>query len=423
MTSFDRSHDLFERAERVIPLGTQTLSKHPSQWVQGAHPRYLVRGRGAHVWDVDGNEYVDFPMALGPVLLGYAEPVVDDAVRRQLDDGITFTLMHPLEVEVAERIVALCPGVDAVRFGKSGSDAVSAAVRAARAITGRDRVLVAGYHGWHDWYIASTTRDAGVPKAVVDLTATFTFGDLASLERALETYPDEVAAVVLEPSGATVPEPGYLEAVVDLTRRHGAVSVFDEVITGFRLAPGGARERYGVQPDLSCYGKALGNGMPISAVGGRAAVMAVFKEVFYSGTHGGEALSLAAAGAVLDAIADGEVLGHIERLGSDLQQGLRALVDEHGVAHLVTVGGEPHRTVVGFPGPDELVHKSWVQQCLGQAGVLFNGSLFPCFRHTEDDVALALDAFDGALGALGRGEDVAARLVGPPVEPVFRPVR
>src|SRR5207253_5875359 len=159
-------------------MGTQTLSKSPTQFVQGVSPIYLQRGKGAHVWDVDGNEYVDYPMALGPVLLGYAEPVVDDAIRLQLQDGITFTLMHPLEVEVAERIVALCPGVEAVRFAKSGSDAVSAAVRAARALTGRDRVVAAGYHGWHDWYVGTTTRNRGVPAAVQGLTTAIPYGDL-----------------------------------------------------------------------------------------------------------------------------------------------------------------------------------------------------------------------------------------------------
>ncbi|HOT81036.1 MAG TPA: aminotransferase class III-fold pyridoxal phosphate-dependent enzyme, partial [Microthrixaceae bacterium] len=163
MTSLDRSREWWARAERVIPLGTQTLSKSPTQFVQGASPIFLEHGRGAHVWDVDGNEFIDYPMALGPVILGYAEPVVNRAIERQLADGITFTLMHPLEVEVAERIVAMCPGVEAVRFAKTGSDAVSAAVRAARALTSRDAVAVAGHHGWHDWYVGTTTRDLGVP--------------------------------------------------------------------------------------------------------------------------------------------------------------------------------------------------------------------------------------------------------------------
>ncbi|MCB0964626.1 MAG: aminotransferase class III-fold pyridoxal phosphate-dependent enzyme, partial [Acidimicrobiales bacterium] len=319
MRRFDASEAWWARARRVIPLGTQTLSKHPSQWVRAVHPTHLVRGRGAHLWDVDGNEWIDEPMALGPILLGYAEPVVDDAIRAQLDDGITFTLMHPLEVEVAERIVAMCPGVERVRFAKSGSDATSAAIRAARAHTGRDRVISVGYHGWHDWYIGSTTRDKGVPAAVQELTSAIAYGDLDALADELAAHPGEVAAVVLEPSGATVPPPGYLQGLVDACREAGVVSVFDEVITGFRLAPGGARERYGVQPDLSCYGKALGNGMPVAAVGGSAELMAEFEEVFFSGTHGGEALSLAAARAVLDTVADGTVLAQIEARGRRFQ--------------------------------------------------------------------------------------------------------
>ena len=231
--SLAHSDDWWERAQRVIPLGTQTLSKSPTQFVQGATPIFLQRGRGAHVWDVDGYEYLDYPMALGPVLLGYTDPRVDDAVRDQLRDGITFTLMHPLEVEVAERIVAMCPGVEAVRFAKSGSDAVSAAVRACRAITGRDAVLVAGYHGWHDWYIGSTTRDRGVPGAVKELTSSFVFDDIESLAEAFGAATQPVAAVVLEPSGVHVPSPGYLQAVVDLAHDHGALVVFDEIIVGF----------------------------------------------------------------------------------------------------------------------------------------------------------------------------------------------
>jgi len=416
--TFDRSRSLFERASRVIPLGTQTLSKSPTQYVQGVHPLYLERGRGAHVWDVDGTEWVDEPMALGPVLLGYCEPLIDDAIRAQLQDGITFTLMHPLEVEVAERIVAMCPGVEAVRFCKSGSDAVSAAVRAARAHTGRDRVVVAGYHGWHDWYIGSTTRNRGVPAVVGDMTNTVPFGDLDAVGDALGGH--DVAAIVIEPSGATSPPPGYLEGLVGQARATGTVSVFDEVITGFRLAPGGARERYGVVPDLSCYGKALGNGMPIAAVAGHWDVMAEFEDVFFSGTHGGETLSLAAARAVLDVIADGRVLAEIEARGRRLLDGLEAMVARYGIDGLVTVGGEPQRVVVGFGGDEPLLTKSWVQQCQAQAGCLFNGSLFMCARHTDEDIQRMLGGFDHAFAALAAGEDIATALAGPPVQPVFR---
>jgi glutamate-1-semialdehyde aminotransferase len=420
MSRFDQSLAWWARAERVIPLGTQTFSKSPTQFVQGATPIFLERGRGAHVWDVDGNEYIDYPMALGPVILGYAEPAVDAAISAQLRDGITFTLMHPLEVEVAERIVEMCPGVEAVRFAKSGSDAVSAAVRAARAITGRDVVLSGGYHGWHDWYIGTTTRDAGVPDSVAALTIAFPFGDIEALAATLDAVAGTVAAVVIEPAGATVPTPAYLQAVVDLAHSHGALAIFDEVITGFRLARGGARERYGVIPDLSCYGKALGNGMPISAVAGAWEVMAVFEEIFFSGTHGGEALSLAAARAVLDTVADGSVLAGIETMGRRLLDGFVSRVASHGVAERVTVGGEPQRTVVSFPGADALITRSWVQQTFAQAGILFNGSMFICARHTDADIDRTIEAFDHSLSAIANGDDLRARLVGEPVQPVFR---
>ncbi len=412
------SHAWWARAERAIPLGTQTFSKMPGQYVRGVSPIFIARGRGSHVWDVDGNEYVDFPMALGPVILGYAEQSVDDAIRRQLDDGITFTLPNPLEVEVAERIIAMCPGVDMVRFGKTGSDAVSAAVRAARAATGRDNVVVTGYHGWHDWFIGTTTRAAGIPAAVRELTAAVAFNDLAALDAALGAAP--VAAVVLEPAGAEVPADGYLAGVVELAHRRGALVVFDEVITGFRLAPGGAAERYGVTPDLAAYGKALGNGMPISAVGGRADVMRVFEEIFYSGTHGGETLSLAAARAVLDQLADGTVLARINELGRSLQSALRELVVRHEVGARVRVSGEPERTVVTFPRDDDLAVKSLVQQTFADRGILFNGSMFICHRHSSTDIARAIDAFDAAFTLLSSGDDPAMLLRGVPAEAVFR---
>jgi glutamate-1-semialdehyde aminotransferase len=420
VTGLERSRQWWARAEQVIPLGTQTLSKSPTQFVQGVSPIFLARGSGSHVWDVDGNEYVDFPMALGPVILGYAEPAVDDAIRAQLADGITFTLMHPLEVEVAERMVALCPGVEAVRFAKSGSDALSGAIRAARAYTGREHVLVGGYHGWHDWYIGTTTRDRGVPGATQELTHAFAYGDREGLEQVLERHRGQVAAIVLEPSGATVPDAGYLASVVEAAHRHGALCVFDEIITGFRLAPGGAAERYGVVPDLACYGKALGNGMPVAAVGGGWEIMAVFEEIFFSGTHGGEALSLAAARVVLDTLADGTVLAGIESIGQRMRGGIIELIERHDVGGRVSVGGEPQRSVVGFGGDDPLVDKSWVQQTLAEHGVLFNGSMFICARHTPADIDRALEAFDAAFAALADDAPVEGRLKGPAVQAVFR---
>ncbi len=276
------------------------------------------------MWDVDGNRYVDFPMALGPMILGHAWPAVNEAIERQLADGITFTLPHPIELEVAERVVAQIPGAERIRFGKTGSDANSAAIRIARAVTGRDGVIVGGYHGWHDWFISTTTRDLGVPEAVKALTSAFDVDDLASLDAALAAQAGvgETAAVILEPSGLTEPAPAHLQALCDRARAAGALVMFDEIITGFRLAPGGAQERYGVRADLATFGKALGNGMPISAIAGPAEYMDRLEEIFFSGTHGGETLSMAAARATLDEMT-GEVYAGLESKGLRLRQASR----------------------------------------------------------------------------------------------------
>src|SRR5262249_17298591 len=231
------------------------------------------------VLDVDGNEYTDWSMAIGPVILGYGDPAVDAAIRRQLDDGITFSLMHPLEVEVAERIHEMIPNAEAVRYSKTGAEVTSAAVRLARAFTGRDRVLCCGYHGWHDWSIAVTDRHRGIPEIVRSLTHTFPYNDLEALGAAFD---DEVACVILEPVVFEEPAAGFLRGVRDLCRRNGALLVFDEMWTGFRLAAGGAQERYGVLPDLATYSKAVANGMPLSVLTGRRDVMDLLeRDVFF----------------------------------------------------------------------------------------------------------------------------------------------
>ncbi|HTT72468.1 MAG TPA: aminotransferase class III-fold pyridoxal phosphate-dependent enzyme, partial [Anaeromyxobacteraceae bacterium] len=216
----EASDALYRRAQGLIPGATQTLAKGPGQYVKGVAPKYLRRGRGCRVWDVDGNEYLDFNMGIGPISLGYAYPVVDEAIRAQLEDGITFSQMHPLEVEVAERLRRLVPGAERVRFSKTGCDVTSAAVRLARAYTGRERVLCCGYHGWHDWYIAVTDRNRGVPETVGALTHTFQYNDLDSV---LEAIDEEVACVILEPVVFEEPRDGFLEALRALCDAHGAV--------------------------------------------------------------------------------------------------------------------------------------------------------------------------------------------------------
>ena len=416
---------LLERARRIIPAYTQTLSKNPTQWIPGVAPSYLARGSGAHVWDVDGNRYIDFPMALGPVILGHAHPAVNDAITRQLQNGIVFTLPHPIEVDVAERVVELVPGAERVRFGKTGSDATSAAIRLARACTGRESILVCGYHGWHDWYIGSTSRALGVPQAVRDLTGTFKFNNLPSLDEALDSRHGQVAAVILEPCSAEEPAPGFLEGVVTRAHAAGAIVVFDEIITGFRLAPGGAQERYGVQADLSAFGKALGNGMPISALVGKAEFMDRLVDVFFSGTHGGETLSLAAAQAVLDHL-DAQAYEDLFANGEYLRAGVQHAIESAGVADWVRISGAAPRTVVTVREPDTpgpgLPAKTLIQQELVKRGVLFNGSNFICLAHSREDLDQAIDAYQAAFSRLADGleGDLASLLEGPPLHAAFR---
>jgi glutamate-1-semialdehyde aminotransferase len=402
------------------------MSKGPSQWAQACAPGYLARGRGARVQDVDGRWYLDFPMALGPIVLGYAHPAVDEAIRRQLRDGIVFTLPHPLELDVAQRLVELVPNAQRVRFAKSGSDVTSAAIRLARAITGRELVLTSGYHGWHDWYIGSTSWSAGVPQAVRELTQTVVWGDLEDLRAKLARRPGEVAAVILEPAGRAEPTSDYLTGVVELAHEHGALAVFDEVITGLRLAPGGAQERYAVSADLVCLGKALGNGMPIAALAGPAAIMDALEGVFFSGTHSGETLSLAAALATLDVMTSQPVHEHLWRLGARLQEGIHAAIARAGLEQWVACGGAAPWTIVEVrepvPAGVELAAKTLLQQEMLRRGVLYNGSNFICLAHDEDAVDEALDAYQGAFGRLAQAlpDDVERLLESEPVTQIFR---
>jgi len=420
------SYRLKVRAQRLIPSCSQTFSKGPSQFVQGVAPVFLARGRGSHVWDVDGNEYIDYPMALGPIILGHNYPAVTEAVTRQLQDGSTFSLPHPLEVEVAEILVDTIPCAEMVRFGKNGSDVTSAAVRVARAYTGREMVACCGYHGWQDWYIGTTTRRRGVPRAVQELTRTFEYNNSESLARLFAQYPDRIATVIMEPVGVQDPLPGFLRQVEDLTRRHGALLVFDEVVTGFRVALGGAQQHYGVTPDLACFGKAMANGFPLAAIVGRREVMELFDEIFFSFTFGGEAVSLAATKATITELREQNVIAHLWEQGQRLKDGYYVLAREYGLEKFTECQGLPPHTVAVFRderGQESLVMKSlFMQECL-KRGVLFSGVQNICFSHSSADIDTTLRVYRSAMEILARAVaagKVRESLEGEPVEPVFR---
>lgn len=424
----DRSMHLLEAAAERIPSASQTFSKRPKQYVRGVTPVFVERAEGCRVFDVDGNAYLDYPMALGPVVLGHCHPHVTRAVQEQLGKGTTFSLPHPLEVEVADLLAEIIPCAEMVRFGKNGSDATSGAVRVARAFTSRDVVAVCGYHGWQDWYVASTSRNAGVPKTVQRLTVKFHYNDLDSLRQVFEEHPDEVAAVVMEPVGVTDPKEGFLEGVRDLTHEHGALLVFDEIVTGFRLALGGAQEHYGVEPDLACFGKAMANGYPLSSVVGRRDVMELFDEVFFSFTFGGEALSLAACKATIGFMQEHDVVAHLWEQGKRLKDGTNVLARHYGIDDHVRCVGLPPRTALKFvdtSGSEWIELKSlFIQECV-KRGVLVAGSHLVSHSHGAAEIDETLRVYRTVfeiLSAAIEAQDVAQRLEGPPVEPVFRSV-
>ena len=421
-----RSMELKAKAELLIPGCSQTFSKAPSQFVQGVAPVFIARGKGSHVWDVDGNEYIDYPMGLGPVILGHNYPAVTAAVIEQMNAGTTFSLPHPLEVELAEMIVEIVPCAEMVRFGKNGSDATSGAIRVARAYTGRDIVACCGYHGWQDWYIGTTTRDRGVPESVKKLTIPFNYNDVASLERIFAEHPQQVAAVIMEPIGVSEPAGNFLQKIRELTPKEGALLIFDEIITGFRLSLGGAQEYFGITPDLACFGKAMGNGYPISVIAGRKEIMRLFDEVFYSFTFGGEILSLAASKATIREMKEKNVIAHLWGQGTRLKDGFNVLAREYHIEHHVECIGLPPRTVINFKnnaGTIWLELKSLFQQECLKRGILFTGGQNICFSHSNMDVEYTLRVYRTVLEICAQAiqaNEVIAKLEGKPVSPVFR---
>jgi glutamate-1-semialdehyde aminotransferase/spore coat polysaccharide biosynthesis protein SpsF (cytidylyltransferase family) len=422
----DRSQAWLARSRKVIPGCSQTFSKSYSQYVQGVAPIFLQRGQGCRVWDVDGNEYLDYVQGLLPNILGYAHPEVNAAVAAQLSQGHSFSLPHPLEVELAERLVRLIPCAEMVRFGKNGSDATAGAVRAARAFTGRDHIACCGYHGWQDWYIGSTTRNAGVPGAVRDLTHPFPYNDLEALAQVLEEHPGDFAAVIMEPFNFVEPEPDYLQGVKDLVHKHGALLIFDEICTGVHLGLGGAQKLFGVTPDLACFGKAMGNGFPISCVLGRADVMKIFEEIFFSFTFAGEVASMAAAMKVLDILEHTPALAQMEAQGRRLQDGVRALAKQARLEARFRCVGRPTWSLLKFldaEGKDSFLERSLFQQEVVKRGILILVTHNMTAAHDELTTERTLETYASVLKTLAdwlSDPNPARFLEGPMVQAIFR---
>ena len=423
-----RSRALFEEAERLMPGGTQLLSRRPSLFLPGAWPVYAERAKGCRIWDIDGNEYVDFLAGFGPFVLGYGCEAVDRAVIEQVRRTTCSTLNNPLEVEVAQILTEAVPCAEMVRFSKCGGEADAMAIRVARGYTGRDRVLFCGYHGWHDWYIAANLASAealnahllpgvsprGVPKGLAGTAIPFEYNNLDSLRGALEAHRGEVAAIIMEACRSKAPAPGYLEGVRRLATEHGAVLIFDEVVTGFRLARGGAQEYFGVTPDLTTFAKALGNGYPLSAVVGRRGVMEGAATQFISSLYWSDAIGLAAAKATLEEMRRVDAQRLLWERGRLLKEGLTEAIARRGVP-AQCAGYEPMLSLA-FEGGDAGLRKAMMsvyQQEMLRRGFLAGAGHPLSVAHTEEVIAGFVAAADEAFAEVRAGldaGDLASRL-------------
>lgn len=432
--SFARSNELRARAHRVIPGGAHTYAKGDDQYPVLA-PGFIDRGSGCLVWDVDGNKYIEYGMGLRAVTLGHANPVVDKAVMEAVSRGLNFTRPSAFEVEVAEEVLGfLAPSGDRmIKFGKNGSDATSAAVRLARAVTGRDKVALADqpFFSVDDWFIGATDMSDGVPRVVRELSLVFHYGSLESLRRLFDAHPRQIAAVVLEAARNDAPPSGFLEGVQRLCRENGTLLILDEMITGFRWHPQGAAAYYGLDPDLATFGKAMGNGYSVSALIGRREIMErgglrtnQARVFLLSLTHGAETTGLAAARAVVRLYREAEVIPHLWHMGQRLLDGLHEISASHGLSAQVEPLGMPCNLVFttrdADGNPSQPLRALLLQELISR-GVLAP-SLVVSYAHTERVIEQTLAAFDQALAvyreALENGVD--RYLIGRPVQPVFR---
>ncbi|MEW2499458.1 glutamate-1-semialdehyde 2,1-aminomutase [Amycolatopsis sp. NPDC047767] len=429
-----RSRAANERLHRVIPGGAHTYAKGEDQYPEHLAP-VISHGRGAHVWDVDGNEYVEYGSGLRSVSLGHAHPRVTEAVRREIERGSNFARPSIVEAEAAERFLENVPTADMVKFTKNGSDATTAAVRLARAVTGRPLVALCADHAFFstdDWFIGTTAMAAGIPGEITDLTVRFPYGDLAATESLLQQHDGQIACLILEAATQQDPPDGYLAGLRDLAHRHGALLVFDEMITGFRFSEHGAQGLFGVTPDLSTFGKALGNGFAVSALAGKREFMELGglrdsrdRVFLLSTTHGAETHSLAAAIAVMDTYEAEDVTARLHALGARLAAGVREVAASHDVADHVVVRGRDSNLVFGTLDASGAPSQDYRTLFLRQ--LVTGGVLGPSFvvsaALTDADIDHTVEVVSGACvvyrKALDAG-DPSPWLGGRPVKPVFR---
>jgi glutamate-1-semialdehyde 2,1-aminomutase len=424
-----RGQRLYEEARRLIPGGTQLLSKRPELFAPGQWPTYFGEAHGCEVIDLDGRHFLDFTHnGVGACLLGYAHPVVTAAVVRRVTLGSMSSLNSPEEVELARQLLNLHPWAERVRFARCGGEAMAVAARIVRADTGRDVIAFCGYHGWCDWYLAANLgadhaldghllpglSPAGVPRGLRGTALPFGYNRVDELREIVRQHGRHLAAVIMEPTRNTEPAPGFLDDVRSLCDDCGARLMLDEITTGFRLARGGVHLRYGIDPDLAVFAKALGNGHPIAAIVGKAAIMEAAQDSFLSSTYWSESVGPTAALATLRVMDEMDVPLHVARIGRRTCGGVGALATTHGLP--LKVGGLPALTTLSFDHPESAALLTLFSVRMLRHGFLAGGAFYPTLAHQDRHVDSYLAAVDTVFAELAdalRCGDVRARIGGP----------
>jgi len=430
---FSNSLKFNKRFHEIIPGGSHTYAKGDDQYPEFALP-YIVRGEGCHIWDLDGNEFIEYGMGLRAVPLGHAYKPVVSAVYNQIRKGNNFIRPATIELECAEKLLGFIKGAEMVKFGKNGSDATSAAIRLSRAYTGRDIVAICGSHPFFsadDWFIGTTPMSAGVPKAVQELTVKFQYNEIGSVKSLFETYPNKIACVIMEPEKEEEPVNNFLQEVQKLCNDNDTVFILDEMITGFRWHNNGAQGLHGITPDLSTFGKALGNGFSVAALVGKRELMRRGgidhdkERVFLmSLTHGAESTGLAAALEVMDIYEREPVVDTLWRQGEKLEAGINKSIDEHKLNEYVRIMGRPcclvYSTLDDQKHPSQPFRTLLLQETI-KRGILATG-LIVSYSHTDADIDRTIEVFHEALHVYRKAldEGVDKYLIGRPVKPVWR---
>ena len=400
------SKNLLERARRVIPHQTGTFSRAASSYVEGIYPLYVKSGHGSHFTDVDGNDYLDYLMALGPITLGYNYPVMNEAIIKQLNDGILFSLPHPVEVELSELLSHTIPHAEMVKFEKSGSNAVTAAVRAARAYTKKDMIAYCGTGGvLHDWQAAMVSRNGGVPKFNGELIKIFDYNDPDGLEQIFEDNPEKIAAVVLEPTLFEEPKNDFLKKVRKIVNTHDSLLILDEVVTGFRFDIAGAQKYFNIKGDMVCFGKGMANGLPLSAITGPAEFMKTFDDLWVSSTNNSETLSMAGSMAVITEMKEKNTIKHCWNMGEKLFKGWNKIAQENGINAQMT--GYPIRMDLKCydeNNSESLSMKSLISQEMIKQGIFMSilGSSYISYSHSITDIEYTLKAFENVCNYIAK---------------------